>query len=191
LYDAEGVPHCESPILIDLSSNSAQYHLTSAADGVVFDIDGDGTKEHISWTPANSSVVFLAMDRNDNGQIDDGTELFGNRTRKRDGSRARNGFEALADLADSGADDKAITAADSIYSRLLIWNDWNHNGISEPPELTSVAAAGITRIETSYVTKRRRDQYGNRYRFESTAMIVERDRATARRVFDVFFVVAR
>ena len=92
-----------------MSSNTAQYHLTSASDGVVFDLNNDGVKERLSWTAADSSVGFLAMDRNDNGSIDSGNELFGNFTRKRDGTLARNGFDALADLEDPEHRDEAIS----------------------------------------------------------------------------------
>jgi hypothetical protein len=184
----DGVYSCESPILINMSSNTAQYHLTSANDGVMFDMNGDGVRQPISWTAAGTLTAFLAMDRNGNGQIDDGTELFGNHTRKRDGTRARNGFEALADLDDTAHKDLAITTTDSIYPRLLLWTDSNHNGVSEPSELSSLADAGIIRIDTTYVTRRRRDQFGNKYRYEGSAVILENNQMRQRRVFDVFFV---
>jgi hypothetical protein len=179
---------CESPILIDLSNNTAQYHLTSEKDGVMFDLNGDGVKEHLSWTALGSSVAFLAMDRNGNGSIDTGAELFGNFTAKRDGSLARNGFDALTDLEDPGHRDGAITPLDSAYSKLLLWLDNNHDGLSSASELSTLAGAGVARIETSYVTRRRRDQYGNRYRYEGVATIMESGQLRSRRIFDVFFV---
>jgi hypothetical protein len=145
----------------------------------------------MSWTASDAPVSFLAMDRNGNGQIDDGRELFGNHTVKRDGTRASNGFEALADLDDSDRSDNAITAGDTIYPRLLLWTDSNHNGLSEPAELSSLAQAGVTQIDTTYVTRRRRDQFGNRYKYESMAVIVETGTARQRRVFDVYFISVR
>jgi hypothetical protein len=184
----DGAYSCESPILISMSSNTAQYHLTSPQDGVRFDLDGDGVREQISWTAADSSVAFLARDRNANGSIDSGTELFGNYTVKRDGTRARNGFDALADLEDPPYRDGALTPSDSVYSQLLLWIDRDHDGLSSISELSSLSEAGVTRIDTSYVTRRRRDQYGNRYRFEGSAMIIENEQIRPRRVFDVFFV---
>jgi len=174
-----------------MSSNTAQYHLTSASDGVRFDLNNDGVKEQLSWTAADSSIGFLAMDRNGNGSIDSGDELFGNFTRKRDGTLARSGFDALADLEDPAHADGAITPLDSAYSRLLLWRDQNHDGLSSPSELLPLAGAGIERIETSYVTRRRRDQYGNRYRYEGSVMVVENGKLRARRIFDVFFVRAQ
>jgi hypothetical protein len=191
VYGDPGGYSCESPILIDLSSNTAEYHLTSARDGVRFDLNNDGIKEQLSWTAADSSIAFLAMDRNGNGSIDSGAELFGNFTRKRDGTLAQNGFDALADLEDPGHADGAITPLDSAYSKLLLWIDKNHDGVSQPSELWPLASAGIVRIETSHVTRRRRDKYGNRYRYEGSAMIIDNGQMRPRRVFDVFFVRAQ
>jgi hypothetical protein len=184
----DGIYSCESPILINMSSNAAQYHLTSADDGVMFDMNGNGVKQRISWTAAESLVGLLALDRNGNGRIDDGTELFGNHTRKRDGTRAKHGFEALADLDDPGSTDQAITTTDSIYQRLMLWTDRNHNGISEPSELSSLSDVGILKIDTTYVVRRRRDKFGNRYRYEGSALILDGGKLRERRVFDVFFV---
>jgi len=47
-----------SPIVISLSRNG--YHLTSASDGVAFDLDASGSPEQIGWTSANSDDVFLS-----------------------------------------------------------------------------------------------------------------------------------
>ena len=46
----------------------------------MFDIDGDGVPEQISWTEADSDVAFLALDRDGDGRITSGKELFGNHT---------------------------------------------------------------------------------------------------------------
>jgi hypothetical protein len=74
---------------------------------------------------------------------------------------------------------------------LLLWTDRNHNGISEPDELLSLVQAGVIRIETAYTTRRRKDQHGNRYALEGTAVILESGGERERRVFDVFFAVIR
>jgi hypothetical protein len=60
--------------------------LTGAKQGVWFDIDGNGTLEQMSWTRRSDEVGFLAYDRNGNGQIDSGRELFGNSTLMKDDS---------------------------------------------------------------------------------------------------------
>ena len=65
-----------SPLLFD--RNGDGFHLTSADEGVLFDIDADGDLDQVAWTRADSGDAWLALDRNGNGVIDDATELFGN-----------------------------------------------------------------------------------------------------------------
>jgi hypothetical protein len=111
------------------------------------------------------------MDRNGNGRIDDGSELFGNRTPADPNDRAvttANGFEALKFLETPtygrSVADHAIDAQDAAFSRLLLWRDANHNGISEPEELQSVAGSGLVAISTDYKEKKRIDRSGNEFR---------------------------
>jgi hypothetical protein len=158
-----------SPIVIDLARDG--YHFTSAEDGVLFDLNGDGIPERVAWTRADSDDAFLALDRNNNGRIDDGSELFGNHTpvyADRTDVTTLNGFEALkfAEGPTWGASyaEGRIDARDAIFGRLLLWRDRNHNGISEPDELTAVAQAGIEWIGTEYSTKKRTDKFGNEFR---------------------------
>jgi hypothetical protein len=162
-----------SPIIVDTAGDG--YQLTSVADGVRFDLNADGTAEQVAWTRADSDDAFLAMDRNGNGRIDDGSELFGNHTpvyADRSDISTLNGFEALkfTEGPSYGASyaDSRIDARDAVFSRLLLWRDANHNGISEPDELQPVGAAGVTAISTEYKTKRRVDAYGNEFRQKGT-----------------------
>lgn len=83
-----------SPIVVELVGTGLK--LTSAADGVRFDIRGDGRLLQIAWTARDSQAAFLALDRNGNGRIDNGKELFGNFTMQPP-SDSRNGFVALAE----------------------------------------------------------------------------------------------
>jgi hypothetical protein len=166
---ASCVPTPGSPIIIDTARDG--YRLTSVEDGVAFDLDGDGTLEQMAWTRADSDDAFLALDRNGNGRIDDGTELFGNYTPAyvdRRHPRAPNGFEALRFLEgpDFGVSrvDGRIDAHDEAFGRLLLWTDINHNGISEPEELRAAYAVGVRAIGTDYKEKRRVDRFGNEFR---------------------------
>ena len=158
-----------SPIIVDTARDG--YHLTSVDDGVLFDLNGDGIPDRVAWTRPESDDAFLAIDRNNNGRIDDGSELFGNHTPvygDRADVTAMNGFEVLkfAEGPSWGASyaEGRINSRDAIFSRLLLWRDRNHNGISEPDELTPLANAGVQWIGTDYSTKKRADKFGNEFR---------------------------
>jgi hypothetical protein len=191
--DAPNDAYCEaygcSPILVDLENDG--IHLTGIDDPVWFDIDADGTPDLMSWT--DRSEGFLALDRNGNGWIDDGGELFGNVTRLANGTQASNGYLALAELdsqAFGGNGNGMIDAFDGAFSSLRMWTDRNHDGVSQPDELQTLDEEGIRRIGLDYTQSRRRDRYGNEYRFRGTAwkvgrLNVERPVLT----WDVFFVV--
>jgi hypothetical protein len=145
-------PDSACPLVIDAKGNGVK--LTTAERGVVFDIDGDGQAEQVGWTKADSDDVWLAMDRNGNGRIDDGTELFGNNTPVRTGQTTSNGFEALNFLQSESvglaALDSAIAASDAAWGGLLLWRDANHNGVSEPDELTRVVDSPLSSIDLRY-----------------------------------------
>ena len=100
------------------------------------------------------------LDLNHNGLIDSGRELFGNATLLPDGSTAANGFEALAvydDPAFGGDGDGMITHRDRVWRRLTLWSDLNYDGISDRPELSRLATAGIRAIGLQFVEVNRRD----------------------------------
>ena len=80
-----------SPIMIDLDGDGVKT--TSISEGMFFDLNGDGASEKTGWSDGVDG--FLAFDRNGNGVIDSGLELFGNETTLRNGVKAKNGFEAL------------------------------------------------------------------------------------------------
>jgi hypothetical protein len=156
-----------SPVLIDVSGDG--FILTNYSDGIDFDLNSDGVAEHLSWTPAESNDAWLALDRNGNGTIDNGRELFGNFTAQPP-SPSPNGFIALAqyDRTDHGGNrDGKIDAADSVFSSLRLWFDVNHNGVSELAELHSLSEFGLASLELSYKESKRTDEYGNQFRYRA------------------------
>jgi hypothetical protein len=180
--DTQGDPNPEnnSPIIINLAGGP--YRLSGVGDPVTFDIDADGVRERITWTLRNSDIAFLAMDRNHNGAIDSGAELFGNYTVLRNGEVATNGFEALADL-DSNLDG-LIDQRDAVWPKLLLWRDLNHDGMSQADEITKARRSSMNAIETEYHWTAKQDAAGNLFKYKGHIR-VHHDRLP---IYDVFFV---
>ena len=138
-------PPFKDPLSLDLDGDGQVNTLPRRA-GVHFDLDNSGFAEQTAWLAPGDG--FLVLDRNNNGHIDGGAELFGSETTLNNGKVAENGFEALAEW-DSNADGK-ITAEDAIYHRLRIWQDKNSNGVVNSGELNTLQAHGIAEIHLDY-----------------------------------------
>jgi hypothetical protein len=154
-----------SPIIIDTKGEG--FHLTDVAHGVKFALMPGQPPLPMAWTDPAFSNGFLVLDRNGDGMIDDGSELFGNLT-PQPPSATPNGFLALAvfDQPENGGNGNGyIDPGDAIYGKLRVWIDANHNGISEPGELHTLKELGIVRIDLNYRLSRYTDQFGNRFRY--------------------------
>lgn len=165
-----------SPILVDISGNG--FDLTDKAGGVLFDLNGDATPERLSWTAAGSDDAWLVFDRDGDGMISKGAEMFGNFTYQPNTpvNAERHGFLALAEFdkpatSDNGGyggnGDAKIDRRDAIFPALRLWQDVNHNGISEPEELHSLQSLGLAVIDLDYRELRRRDEHGNWFRYRA------------------------
>jgi len=190
---------CEfvSPIIVDTTGKG--FHLTSAQDGVVFDIAGDGHPIQMAWTAATSGNAFLALDRNGNGKIDNGKELFGNFTDQPscpdEGLACRNGYRALAEFdkpQNGGNGDGIIDKRDAIFSHLLLWIDENHDGIFQPDELHTLPELGVFSLALKYRESKRTDEFGNLFRYKAAVNPDPKNSESkdGRWMFDVFFMTA-
>ena len=123
-----------SVVVLDLNRNSHADVVSpwDAKLAVTFDFDGSGLMQRTGWVAAGDGM--LVLDRNGNGRIDSGSELFAN-------------YAALRAFDDN--QDGVITAADAVFTQLALWQDLNHNGISEARELKSLAQWDMTTITHS------------------------------------------
>ena len=144
LFGSASTSYAVDPLVLDFDGDG--FEILSVKDGVYFDEDGIGLVEKTAWVSGDDAL--LAIDLNGNNNIDDGSELFGTSTRMPDGKMANSGFEALLQY-DSNLDGK-IDDNDEAFSKILIWQDKNSDGISCESELKTLKEVGITSISLNY-----------------------------------------
>lgn len=129
-----------SPLVLDMDGDGIELTNIASADSVYWDYDNDGFAEGGGWVDTDDGL--LAVDTNEDGIINNSTELFG------DQSGYANGFLALAAYDSNG--DGLITSEDSEWADLRVWIDANTNGYSESTELHTLDSKSITEIDLGY-----------------------------------------
>ncbi|WP_405118281.1 calcium-binding protein [Pseudomonas leptonychotis] len=168
-----------SPIVLDLDGDGVE---TLELGSSYFDLDGDGLSERSGWVSPDDGL--LVSDLNGDGLVSSGAELFGNHTLLKNGQKATNGFQALAEYDDNG--DGKIDALDASYASLQVWRDLNGNGVSDQGELTGLADAGVVSINTSYANSTHVDANGHQHRQVASITLSNGNASTAA---DVWFKV--
>jgi len=132
------------PLTLDLDGDGLETTGTGLLNPIYFDHNGDGIKTSTGWV--KSDDAFLVWDRNNDGIIDSGRELFGDSTIKSNGQTAIDGFDALADLDrldNGGNNDGVVNASDVHFNNLRIWRDLNQDGVSQSDELFTLDSQHI------------------------------------------------
>jgi len=133
------------PLVVDLSGDGVR--LTGLENGARFDINADGKTEQTAFVQGNDA--FLVLDRNGNGRIDNGSEMFG------DQNGAVNGFEELRKY--DGNRDGVIDGKDAIYASLRLLHDRNGDGRVGLREMSTLAEKGIDSLDLRYKAGQRVD----------------------------------
>ena len=193
LQFAYASPSTNCVALISTDPDSS-YALTSAEDGVLFDIDADGDRDRVAWTEPSADVAFLALDRDGDGRITSGRELIGDHTMP----GVTNGAECPHAARDVPGTWGAVDSENPLFAALRLWTDANHDGRSEagraPPGRSGLAAIGL-----GYERHRRMDSHGNQSRFRGFVHVrtaagtncptsAEDDRARRRFMYEVCLV---
>ena len=129
-----------TPIILDLNGDGVKT--LSISSGVKFDMFADGQNVNTGWVSKGDGL--LVLDRNQDGTINDGSELFGSSTTLASGLKAADGYVALREL-DSNSDG-SISSEDAAFGDLRIWVDSNSDGLSGAGEVKTLASLGITQI---------------------------------------------
>jgi hypothetical protein len=143
-----------TPIVLDLNGDGIQT--TSMQNGVSFDINNDGKVDQTAWVARGDGL--LVRDINKDGQINNGSELFGSATSLGNGKTAADGYVAMKALDTNN--DGVLDASDAAFGELSVWTDNNGNGMTDGNELTKLSDLGINSLSLN-ATKSSVNNNGN------------------------------
>jgi hypothetical protein len=140
-------PVRRDPLAFDLDGDGIE--ITNTSNGVMFDHNNNNVKTNTAWLSGDDA--WLTLDKNKNGVIDNGAELFGDNTIKQDGTTAKDGIDALKDLDNN--QDGIINNQDIQFANLKLWQDTNQDGVSQQTELKTLSELGIKSIDLTRTGK--------------------------------------
>ena len=175
-----------SPIVLDYVSVGTMKSVSAENSSVYFDLDNDGIKEKTGWVSGMQGAL-LGVDLNGNGRLDNGAELFGEATKLPNGKTAQNGYAALAQH-DSNRDGK-ITEADPIFKKLVVWRDYNADGVTDSKELVPLADTGVSAVGVAFETVAEAEsvESGNVYKYKGKFWGPKQCGEEGCKSYDVFF----
>lgn len=157
-----------TPIILDMNGDG--IHTLSLDEGITFDLNADGIQENVGWS--DGIDAFLVRDLNQDGMISDGSELFGNNTILSNGTKAQDGYAAMADLDENY--DSVLDNRDTVFRELSVWIDTNLNGKSDVGEILNLDEAGITSFDLQAYADTSIDQ-GNRIGLKSSYTTIDKE----------------
>ena len=145
-------PDCNTPLVVQLDGGPTSF---MPAIATPFDLSNDGSCQSTDWPTA----PWLALDRDGDGVIRSGAELFGNATKMSTGGYAQHGFAALVELDDDR--DGKITAADKAFGDLVLWSDLDDDRRGMGGELRGLADVNLVSIDLGFDRRGSCDGHGN------------------------------
>jgi len=145
------------PLTLDLDGDGLETVGIDSTNPILFDHDGDGIANATGWIKPDDG--FLVLDRNGDGLINNGTELFGDSTPLASGGNAADGFAALAQEDSNG--DGVVNAQDANWANLRVWKDADSDGVTDEGELHSLESQGIAGLVVAKTENTTRLANGN------------------------------